>query len=220
MDVIWFKLSRPDQMGTGNMTGGVFGTGTMLAMLDRGSEMQIGYVILKGSYKSLREAGIPALQEEIKKLAPQLEQVLPELKEWSQCAILSVVTGRVDQWFKPGLLLIGDAAHVMSPVGGVGINYAIQDAVAAANILTTPLLEQRITTMDLADVQHRRERPVRFIQSIQSLIQKQIIAGALKGDKPFQPPLPVRIMTRFRFFRKIMARTMAYGLDPQRVENV
>ena len=220
MDVIWFKLPRPDHLGTQNKTGGVFGKGTMLAMLDRGNEMQIGYVIVKGSYKALREAGIPALQDEIKKLAPELEPSLPALKDWSQCAILSVVTGRVERWYKPGLLLIGDAAHVMSPVGGVGINYAIQDAVAAANVLTMPLLQQGVTEMDLAEVQYRRERPVRFIQSVQSIIQKRIIAGALKGDKPFRPPLPVRIMTRFKFFRRIMARTMAYGLDPQRIENI
>jgi 2-polyprenyl-6-methoxyphenol hydroxylase-like FAD-dependent oxidoreductase len=220
MDVIWFKLPRPDHMGAQNKTGGVFGKGAMLAILDRGNELQIGYVIVKGSYKSLREAGIPALQDEIRKLAPELGTVLPVLKDWSQCAILSVVTGRVEQWYKPGLLLIGDAAHVMSPVGGVGINYAIQDAVAAANILTGPLLQQHVTEMDLADVQHKRERPVRFIQSVQSIIQKRIIAGALKGDRPFRPPLLVRILTRFTFFRNIMARIMAYGLDPQRIEHI
>lgn len=220
MDVIWFKLPRPEQMGTENKTGGVFGKGTMLAILDRGNELQIGYVIVKGSYKSLREAGIPALQDEIRKLAPELGPALPALKDWSQCAILSVVTGRVGQWYRPGLLLIGDAAHVMSPVGGVGINYAIQDAVAAANILTGPLLQQHITEMDLAEVQRRRERPIRFIQSVQSIIQKRIIAGALKGNKPFRPPLPVRFMTRFAFFRNIMARIMAYGLDPQRIEHI
>lgn len=220
MDVIWFKLPRGENMGAENRTGGQFGKGTMLVILDRGNQLQVGYVILKGSYKSLREAGISALHNEIINLAPELEPSLAALKDWSQCAILSVVTGRVDKWHKPGLLLIGDAAHVMSPVGGVGINYAIQDAIAAANVLTEPLLNGMVSDDDLHAVQLRRERPVRFIQSIQSIIQKRIIAGALKGDKPFRPPLPVRFMTRFAFFRNMMARIMAYGLDPQKIEHV
>lgn len=217
MDVIWFKLPRGKNTGSGNVTGGRFGTGTMLAILDRGNELQVGFVILKGSYKALREAGIKALHNELIKLAPELKESVTDLKDWSQCAILSVVTGRVERWYKSGLLLIGDAAHVMSPVGGVGINYAVHDAVAAANALTKPLLDNNVTEMDLAEVQYRRERPVRFIQSVQSIIQRRIIAGALKSDKPFRPPFLVRILARFHFFQKIMARTMAYGLQPERL---
>lgn len=219
MDVIWFKLPRNENMGAENHTGIQFGSGSMLVILDRGNDLQVGYVIVKGSYKALRENGIPALKNELIKIAPELEPSLSTLNDWSQCAILSVVTGRVEQWYKPGLLLIGDAAHVMSPVGGVGINYAIQDAVAAANVLTEPLCQKQVTETDLADVQHRRERSVRFIQSVQSLAQKRIIAGALKSDKAFRPPLIIRILTRFAFFRKRIAKTMAYGIQPEYLEN-
>lgn len=219
MDVIWFKLPRDQNTGSGNATGARFGTGAMLAMLDRGYEWQLGFVILKGSYKSLREEGMASFHNELIKLAPELKPVLKDLKDWSQCAILSVVTGRVEQWYKPGLLLIGDAAHVMSPVGGVGINYAIHDAVAAANALIEPLLKRNISEMDLADVQYRRERPTRFIQAVQSIMQRRIIANALKSDKPFRPPLIVRILARFSFFQKKVARILAYGLQPETLKH-
>ncbi len=218
MDVLWFKLPRPASFGAENATSGRFGSGTALAILDRGSELQCGFIILKGSYKSLREKGLPALQEDITTLMPALKESAAALKDWSQCAILSVVTGRVERWHRPGLLLIGDAAHVMSPVGGVGINYAIHDAVAAANVLSGPLLKGKISDDDLHAVQLRRERAIRFIQSVQSLIQRRIIAGALESDAPFRPPLLVRLLARFGFFQKRLARIMAYGLDPERVE--
>lgn len=219
MDVIWFKLPRGQNTGSGNATGGRFGTGAMLAILDRGDEWQLGFVILKGSYKSLREEGMASFHDELIKLAPELKPVLTNLKDWSQCAILSVVTGRVDRWYKPGLLLIGDAAHVMSPVGGVGINYAINDAVAAANTLIDPLIKGTVTEMDLAEVQYRRERPIRFIQAVQSIIQRRIIANALTSGKPFRPPFLVRIMAGFSFFQKRLARIMAYGLQPETLKH-
>jgi 2-polyprenyl-6-methoxyphenol hydroxylase-like FAD-dependent oxidoreductase len=215
MDVVWFKLPRDKNTALGNAADIRFGSGTMLVMIDRGDEWQMGYVILKGSYKKLREAGMDGFHEELIKLLPEIESSLTNLQDWSQCAILSVVTGRVKQWYQPGLLLIGDAAHVMSPVGGVGINYAIHDAVAAANILTKPLANGNVNEDVLALVQQRREKPVSFIQTIQALIQKRIIAGALKSDKPFQPPLPVRLLSIFPFFQKRMARILAYGLQPE-----
>ncbi len=215
MDVVWFKLPRDKNTALGNAADIRFGSGTMLVMIDRGDEWQMGYIILKGSYKKLREAGMDGFHEELIKLLPEIESSLTNLQDWSQCAILSVVTGRVKQWYQPGLLLIGDAAHVMSPVGGVGINYAIHDAVAAANILTEPLVNGDVNEDTLALVQQRREKPVSFIQTIQALIQKRIIAGALKSDTPFQPPLPVRLLSNFPFFQKRMARILAYGLQPE-----
>jgi len=218
MDVIWFKLPKENCSHTGNATGGRFGVGTMLAMLDRDHEWQLGFVILKGTYKTLREMGIKNFHDELLKLAPELNTSLQYLKDWSQCSILSVVTGRVECWYKPGLLLVGDAAHVMSPVGGIGINYAIHDAVATANILTRPLLSGSIKEKDLAEVQKRRERPVRFIQAIQSIMQKQIISCALKSGQQFKLPVLVRFLAGFTVVQRIMAYMLAYGLHPESVE--
>jgi 2-polyprenyl-6-methoxyphenol hydroxylase-like FAD-dependent oxidoreductase len=220
MDVIWFKLPRDLDNVLGKAAEIRFGSGTMLVMIDRGDEWQMGFVVIKGSYKKLRESGMESFHNELLKLVPELKKSISVLKDWSQCAILSVVTGRVDQWYQPGLLLIGDAAHVMSPVGGVGINYAIHDAVAVANLLTEPLITGNVTESNLAKVQQQRERPIQFIQTVQAFIQKRIIASALKTDKPFQPPLPMRVMSNFSFFRKIMARVIAYGLRPEILKNV
>lgn len=216
MDVIWFKLPHVDDI-SGQVAKIHFGSGTMLVMIDRGDEWQMGFVVIKGSFRSLREKGIEAFHNELLKLVPELEKSLHVINDWSRCAILSVVTGRVEKWYQPGLLLIGDAAHVMSPVGGVGINYAIQDAIAAANLLTGPLKKSNVTESDLAAVQQQREKATRFIQTVQAFIQKRIIANALKSDKPFKPPLPIRILSRFSFFRKTTARVMAYGLQPETI---
>ncbi|MGH8120355.1 MAG: FAD-dependent oxidoreductase [Gammaproteobacteria bacterium] len=218
MDVVWFKLPKEHDSQAGNATGGRFGVGTMLAMLDRDHEWQLGFVILKGSYKTLREKGMKYFHDELLKLAPELKTSVPSLKGWSQCSILSVVTGRVDCWHKPGLLLVGDAAHVMSPVGGIGINYAIHDAVATANILTKPLLSGDVRETDLAKVQKRREQPVRFIQALQSTMQKQIISSALKSEQQFNPPVLVRILAGFTVFQRIMAYVLAYGFKPESVK--
>ena len=132
-------------------------------------------------------------------------------------AILSVVTGRVDQWYRDGLLLIGDAAHIMSPVGGVGINYAIQDAVAAVNQLAGPLRENRLAITDLAAVQKQREGAVAAIQSLQTFVQKRIISQALKSDRAFTPPLPMKLAARLPFVRKRLARFLAYGKRHEQV---
>ncbi|MCY3750789.1 MAG: FAD-dependent oxidoreductase [Gammaproteobacteria bacterium] len=215
MDVLWFKLPRLKRAGWSGGFQARLGTGTMLAMLDRGDEWQMGFVILKGSYRDIRNAGIDAFREQLTGLVPGLEESFSHLRDWSQISILSVITGRVEKWHQPGLLLIGDAAHVMSPVGGVGINYAIQDAVSAANVLTPQLEQGTISEQDLAEVQRRRESAVDFIQKLQRLFQNRIIAAALKSDKPFQPPLPMRLLSRVPFFRRKFAQVLAYGLKPE-----
>ncbi len=131
-----------------------------------------------------------------------------------------MVTGRVEKWYQDGLLLIGDAAHIMSPVGGVGINYAIQDAVATVNLLTDPIKKNRLNVTDLAMVQSRREPATRFIQKFQTFVQKRIISNALKSNKAFSPPLPLRIITKLPFMRKKIAKLLAYGKCPEKVEGI
>lgn len=219
MDIIWFKLPKEHDPRAENATGGRFGVGAMLAMLDRDHEWQLGFVIMKGSYKTLREKGMTAFHDELLKLAPELKASLQYLEDWSQCSILSVVTGRAQRWYKPGLLLIGDAAHVMSPVGGVGINYAIHDAVAAANILTRPLLAGDVKETDLAAVQKRREHSIRFIQTVQAIMQRQIISSALHSGRPFKPPILLWLLARFTSFQRKMAYLLAYGLRPESLKD-
>lgn len=216
MDVLWFRLPRKETEPEGAM--GRFGPGQMMIMLDRREQWQIAYVIPKGSFHSLKEAGIETLRQSIAELAPELADRVDCLKDWKQVALLSVAADRLRQWYLPGLLLIGDAAHTMSPVGGVGINYAIQDAVAAANILTEPLKTGRLRLSDLRAVQRRRELPTRVIQTIQSIIQQRVVANVLDLNK--QPKLPGLLLwlMRFRFVRSIPARVMGIGLRPEHVQ--
>lgn len=218
MDVLWFKLPRLENM---KLEGGFqarFGAGTMLIMIDRGDHWQAGFIILKGSYRDFRKAGLRAFRDQLAEIVPELKDIFSGLEDWSQCAILSVVTGRVEQWHRPGLLLIGDAARVISPVGGVGINYAIQDAVSAANVLTPHLVEGTVSENDLAEVQRRRTASVGFIQHLQRFIQNRIIATALKSDKPFQPPLPMRVLSRSALVQRKFAQILAYGLHPEMLD--
>src|SRR5438270_11796198 len=146
-------------------------------MLNRADYWQMGYVIPKGGYQKLRAAGLPALRQEIARLLPEWAERLDTIQEWKQVSVLSVESSRLPRWYRPGLLLIGDAAHVMSPVGGVGINYAIQDAVVAANVLTEPLKVGKIRLSDLVQVQRKRELPIRIIQGFQNFMQQQVIAN-------------------------------------------
>jgi len=220
MDVIWFKVSIPENSGLTESVNGRIGSGTMVVLINRGDYIQAGYIIMKGSYKELREQGIEHFRNEIAALVPEITSTISEITDWSQCAILSVVTGRVEKWYQDGLLLIGDAAHVMSPVGGVGINYAIQDAVATANLLTDPIKENRLNITDLAKVQTRREPATKFIQKFQMFVQQRIISSALKSDKPFSPPLPLKVISSSSFMKKRVAKFLAYGRCPERVEGV
>lgn len=213
MDIIWFRLPRKETDPEG-----VFarvGVGHILLRLDRTDEWQIGYVIPKGGWQHVREAGLEALRQEVAAVLPEFPERVEHLQDWDQVAVLSVESSRCPRWYRPGLLLIGDAAHVMSPIGGVGINYAIQDAVAAANILSGPLKSGQVKTEDLAKVQKRREWPTKFIQRMQSAVQKRIIAGALDTSKPFKFPLLLRIMLRVPVLRDLPARIVAFGVRPE-----
>jgi 2-polyprenyl-6-methoxyphenol hydroxylase-like FAD-dependent oxidoreductase len=205
MDVLWFDLPLGEGDGSLHPLSLRVGDGTMLVHVHRGDHWQLGCVIAKGSYRELKAAGLDALRADIVRLVPPFGTRIDLIDDWKQMAVLSVSVGRIERWHKPGLLCIGDAAHVMSPVGGVGINYAVKDAVAAANLLTDPLKAGTLGDSDLARVQARREFPTKLIQGVQTLIQKRVIKAALKGGS-FRIPLLMRILGRTPLLRRLPAR--------------
>ncbi|MBA2450373.1 MAG: FAD-dependent oxidoreductase, partial [Chloroflexi bacterium] len=212
MDVLWFRLPRRPDEPHGAV--GRIANGHFMAMLDRGEQWQIAYAIPKGSYRELREAGITALRSSVAGVAPELADRVAQLEDWKDVSLLSVESSRVPRWYRPGLLLIGDAAHVMSPVGGVGINYAIQDAVVAANVLSGPLLSGRLHLRDMAEVQRQRAWPTRVIQAIQGFLQRRVVATALDPNATFAPPAFLRLP----LLRDLPARLIAFGVRPVRLE--
>ena len=213
MDVLWFRIPRQPRDPDTAM--GRFADGNGAIMLNRFDHWQIGYVIVKGSYQQLREKGIYAFQESVAHLLPQFTDRLHSINEWKSVSLLSVEAGYVQRWYKPGLLLIGDAAHTMSPVGGVGINYAIQDAVVAANVLTEPLKRNRVSQYHLAAVQRRREIPTRIIQTFQVFVQKRIIKQVLQAQRPIQPPFFIK----FAMVQEFIARLIAFGVWPVKLQS-
>ena len=221
MDVLWFKLPREEGDPEGAM--GRVGRGHIAILLDRYEHWQAGYVITKGTFPELRQEGIGALRRSFAELVPEFADRVEHLEDWKQVSLLSVESSRCPRWYKPGLLLIGDAAHVMSPVGGVGINYAIQDAVVAANVLGEPLKESQaqlkvLDTRYLAAVQRRRELPTRFIQVVQTQIQRRVLASVLRSEQPLAPPRWLRLLTRVPLVRSVPARIFGFGLWPVRVK--
>ncbi|MCC6178676.1 MAG: FAD-dependent oxidoreductase [Chloroflexi bacterium] len=208
MDVLWFRLPR--YPGDPEDARGKIGHGHLTIVLDRGDVWQIALVIAKGSYQELRTAGLPELRRQIATLMPEFADRVETLQDWRQVSLLSVESGRVQRWYRPGLLLIGDAAHAMSPVGGVGINYAIQDAVVAANVLTEPLRRGRLRLRDLAAVQRRREWPTRIIQMLQGLMQERAVRRALSGDGSIRPPAALHLP----MVRDLPARIIGLGIWP------
>jgi 2-polyprenyl-6-methoxyphenol hydroxylase-like FAD-dependent oxidoreductase len=216
MDVLWFRLSRsPDDPG---QTMGRFDAGRILVTINRGEHWQVGYVIPKGSLDEVREAGLDGFRDTIAKLAPFARDRVRELRTWDDVKLLTVRVDRLRRWYRPGLICIGDAAHAMSPVGGVGINLAIQDAVAAANVLAAPLREGRHTTGDLRRVQRRREFPTRVTQRLQIIVQRRIITRVLgsRGDR-VRLPIGLRFLARFPLLRRIPARLIGIGVRPEHV---
>jgi 2-polyprenyl-6-methoxyphenol hydroxylase-like FAD-dependent oxidoreductase len=222
MDVLWFRLPHlPEDIDAPGGAFGGFARGHILGGFDRKDYWQAALVIAKGAYQSLRAEGIERLRRRILEIEPRLAKHVESLQDWRQISLLSVESSRCPSWYVPGLLLIGDAAHAMSPVGGVGINYAVQDAVVAANLLTRPLLEDRVTTSELRAVQSRRQWPVRIIQGFQSQIQKRVIAMALRAQEQRSLSIPwfVRAFTRIPLLRDIPPRIMALGVVRVRVKD-
>ena len=216
VDVLWFRLPRRAEDGGAEGVLARAGRGGFLVFLDRGEHWQVGYVIPKDGYRAIREAGIGAFRRAVAEIAPETAERLEEIREWKDVSFLSVESSRLERWHRPGLLLIGDAAHVMSPAGGVGINYAIHDAVEAANVLAGPLREGRVTEAHLAGVQRRRERPTRMIQAVQAAAVRRIFRAV--GGEGFRVPLPLRIPGLRRLFPRLAARVIGWGFGAARVE--
>jgi len=217
IDVLWFRLTR--RTADRAETGGYVRPGSFFVMINRDDYWQCGYVIRKGAFDAIRREDISAFRARIVRAAPFTAGVIEGLEHWDDVKLLTVQVDRLRQWFKPGLLCIGDAAHAMSPVGGVGINLAIQDAVAAANILTEPLRRGPPSAADLQAVQRRREWPVRVTQSVQVMVQSRVVARVLDdaGPRKRALPLPLRLLRRFAVLRRIPARLVGFGVRPEHV---
>lgn len=217
MDVLWLRLSkRPDD---GTQTLGRIEAGRFFIMLDRGDYWQCAFVIPKGGYEELRRRGLEAFRDEIVKLNPALANRMQEIASWDDVKLLTVRVDRLKRWYAPGVLCIGDAAHAMSPVGGVGINLAVQDAVAAANILARPLRQGAVSVALLRQVQERRQLPTRLTQALQVFIQKRVISAVLALRTKPRAPLVAKLLNRFPWLRRIPARVVGMGFRPEHVES-
>jgi 2-polyprenyl-6-methoxyphenol hydroxylase-like FAD-dependent oxidoreductase len=215
MDGLWIRLSKkPGDPSTALR----FDRGKILVMIDRGDYWQCAFVIRKGSWEETQRKGIEELRAGIAELAPFLADRVSELRDWSDVKLLSVRVDRLRQWYRPGLLCIGDAAHAMSPIGGVGINLAIQDAIATANILAGAFQEDAVTSDHLAKVQRRRTLPTRLTQGFQVMIQKQVIARVLAASERVRLPWPQRRMLRSQFLSRIRGRIIGIGFRPEHVK--
>jgi 2-polyprenyl-6-methoxyphenol hydroxylase-like FAD-dependent oxidoreductase len=215
MDVLWMRLSQ--RPGDPKESMGRFDPGHVFVMIDRGDYWQCAFVIPKGGIDEVKRRGLEAFREQVAQVAPFLRDRVDELASWDDVKLLTVAVDRLRQWYRPGLLCIGDAAHAMSPIGGIGINLAIQDAVAAANILAGPLRRGPAALDQLRAVQRRREFPTRITQRAQVLIQNRVISRVLAGQAGGPLPLPVRLLRDWPFLRRIPARLIGMGIQPEHV---
>jgi 2-polyprenyl-6-methoxyphenol hydroxylase-like FAD-dependent oxidoreductase len=216
IDVLWFRLPRRE--GDPAESSGYIGAGKVLVLINRGDYWQTAYVIPKGADRRVREAGLEAFRQSIDEAVPYVADRTDELRDWEQAKLLSVQVDHLRRWHRPGLLCIGDAAHAMSPVGGVGINLAIQDAVAAANALAGPLLEGNVGVRHLRSVQRRREIPTRTIQGFQTLAHRRVFAPAVSSGGLPSPPAPLRALLGLQAVRDLPARVIAFGVWPVHVD--
>jgi 2-polyprenyl-6-methoxyphenol hydroxylase-like FAD-dependent oxidoreductase len=215
MDVMWMRISRKQSDPEQSL--GRVDRGRMMVMLNRGDYWQSAFVIPKGTAEALKEKGLGKFREEIATLVPWMRDRADELKTWDDIKLLTVKVDRLKQWYKPGLICIGDAAHAMSPIGGVGINLAVQDAVAAANILARPMAAGETLTPYLEQVQRRREFPTRVTQRVQLFAQDNVITKVLAGDGPIKVPGILKLLQRWPVLQRIPARAIGMGARPEHV---
>jgi 2-polyprenyl-6-methoxyphenol hydroxylase-like FAD-dependent oxidoreductase len=217
MDVLWMRLSKRPEDGTAIL--GRIQAGRLFVMLDRGDYWQCAFVIPKGGFADLRRRGLPAFRQAIAELNPALASRVQEITSWCEVKLLTVRVDRLKRWFKPGVLCIGDAAHAMSPAGGVGINLAVQDAVAAANILAGTLKKGPVPVEVLRKVQQRRLLATRLMQAVQIVIQKRVISNVLAMQTQPRAPFIVRLLNQYPWFRRFPGRLIGMGFRPEHVSS-
>jgi 2-polyprenyl-6-methoxyphenol hydroxylase-like FAD-dependent oxidoreductase len=218
MDVLWFRAGK-----RGDENENLFARvdpGKMMVTFDRGDYWQCAYIIAKGQYDAVKARGLPALLDDVARMAPILKPGLADVKSWDDVKLLTVAINRLKRWTRPGLLCIGDAAHAMSPVGGVGVNLAVQDAVATANLLASKLANGCPPEDELDAVRRRREFPVRMTQRMQVVAQNNIVSAALKpGNAPLKVPLVMRLVTAVPWLQGVTARFVGLGVRPEHVQS-
>lgn len=218
MNVFWFRIPKSAQPD--NETMGVFDTGRLFVLIDRGDYWQCAFVFPKGTAGRLRDEGLAAFRDRVLAVGPETARVGESIASWDDVKLLTVTVDRLTRWDRPGLLVIGDAAHAMSPIGGVGINLAIQDAVAAANLLAAPIMAGNDPDPLLHKLHDRRIGAVRITQEVQRLVQDNVIAPLLDGDMPLiEPPLAVRLLDRIELLRRLPARVVGIGVRPEHVRS-
>jgi len=216
MDVLWFRLARRPEDAVGGL--GRFTAGRLFIMLNRGEYWQCGFVIAKGTIDEIRQAGLEAFRAEVARLAAVPRDRVSDIRSWDDVKLLTVLVDRLPTWYRSGLLCLGDAAHAMSPVGGVGINLAIQDAVAAANILAAPLRDGSLSLEHLQQVQQRRLPATRIVQRLQILVQDRIVTPVLGSRaRKLSVPLALRLLVRIPLLRRIPGRLVGMGVRPEHV---
>jgi 2-polyprenyl-6-methoxyphenol hydroxylase-like FAD-dependent oxidoreductase len=215
VDILWLRIAR--QPADPENALGYFNYGRFIILINRNDYFQVGYLIPKGAFPKIQQEGLPAFHQSIERIVPFLAGRTAEIDSWDKVKLLTIQVNHLQDWCSPGLLCIGDAAHAMSPVGGIGINIALQDAVATANILTESLLSGEPTIHDLRSVQNYRENAVRNTQRVQ-IFAHRILSRALQSTGPVRPPLALRILTKIPGFQNLAGRFIGMGLQPQHIK--
>ncbi len=218
MDVFWFRVDKPAGVG-----GDVFGTvqvGRFMVMIDRNDYYQCAFIFNKGQAEEVKEAGLEAFRANLRSLAPNLGKAFEQIQNWDQVKTLQVSLDRLKEWHRPGLLAIGDAAHAMSPIAGVGINIAVQDAVTAANVLAGPMMKGADPDQLLGQVYDRRIKPVKRMQAFQKFAQDNVIAPLLARTRPIEKPfLPLKIMNAMPLLRRILGHIIGMGFGREDIQS-